>query len=477
MNENESLFVHAFNYTPIGMALVAPDGRWLKVNTALCNMFGYSEQEFLSTNFQAITFEEDLELDFKLMREALEGKIDKYNCEKRHYHQNGNIIWVSISSSLIRDEHENPLYFLSQTEDITERKKTTVELRHLEKLSELISESAQDMLIYLSPELIYQYVSPSLKSILGYEAEEFVGNMAVDFLHPDDLSKLTNFDHFQKSDVNTLTCRLRHKFGHYVWFENTVKLVRNERGEIEKILTIARDITERMKAEEEKIHAQQLFINSEKLSIVGQLAAGIAHEIRNPLTAVKGFLKLLERQPVDKLHYFEIINSEIDRMELIVNELLILAKPQVINYQKKDVCIILEHVITLLESQALLKNAIIHTNFCENEVLIHCDENQLKQVFINFIKNSIESMQNGGEILVNVSRDLNSFISISIEDQGCGLSEEQLEKLGQPFFSTKETGTGLGFMVSKKIIESHNGTLHITSKVNRGTKIEMAFPL
>jgi PAS domain S-box-containing protein len=175
MNENESLFVHAFNYTPIGMALVAPDGRWLKVNTALCNMFGYSEQEFLSTNFQAITFEEDLELDFKLMREALEGKIDKYNCEKRHYHQNGNIIWVSISSSLIRDEHENPLYFLSQTEDITERKKTTVELRHLEKLSELISESAQDMLIYLSPELIYQYVSPSLKSILGMKQKNLLG--------------------------------------------------------------------------------------------------------------------------------------------------------------------------------------------------------------------------------------------------------------------------------------------------------------
>jgi two-component system sporulation sensor kinase A len=229
MNEHDSLFVHAFNFTPIGMALVAPDGCWLKVNSALCNMFGYSEQEFLSMNFQAITFEEDLELDFNLMREALEGKIDRYKCDKRHYHKNGNIVWVSISSSLIRDEHGKPLYFLSQTEDITERKTTTLQLRHLEKLSELISESTQDIIIYLSPELIYQYVSPSIKSILGYEIEEFVGNLVVDFVHPDDFSKVINLDDF---DLNT--CRIRHKMGHYVWFENAVKVVRNERGELKK---------------------------------------------------------------------------------------------------------------------------------------------------------------------------------------------------------------------------------------------------
>jgi two-component system sporulation sensor kinase A len=472
MNEHDSLFVHAFYFTPIGMALVAPDGRWLKVNPALCNMYGYSEVEILSTNFQAITFEEDLELDFKLIRQALEGKIDRYKHEKRHYHKNGNIVWVSISTSLVRDKQGEPLYFFCQTEDITERKKTTLQLRHLEKLSELVSESTQDIIIYLSPELIYQYVSPSVKSLLGYEIEEFVGKMVADFVHPDDLSKVTNLD---PSDLNT--CRIRHKMGHYVWFENAVKLIRNERGEIEKILTIARDITERMKAEQEKIDAQQLFINSEKLSIVGQLAAGIAHEIRNPLTAVKGFLKLLERQAAGNLHYFEILNSEIDRMELIVNELLILAKPQVINYQKKDLCLILEQVITLLQSQALLKNVIIKTIFCENNMLIQCDENQLKQVFINFIKNSIESMPNGGDILVHVTRNQNSFISIIIEDQGCGFSEEQLEKLGQPFYSTKETGTGLGFMVSKKIIESHQGTIHITSEIDKGTKIEISFPL
>jgi two-component system sporulation sensor kinase A len=469
--------VHAFNHTPIGMALVAPDGRWLRVNPSLCNMLGYSEQELLSTNIQAITYEEDLELDFNQMREAIEGRIDKYNYEKRHYHKNGNIVWVSISSSLIRDEHGKPLYFLSQTEDFTERKKTTSQLHQHEKLSELISENSHDIIVYLSPKLIYQYVSPSLKSILGFELEEFIGKSALDFLHPDDFSKVANPDHFQKSDVNTLTCRIRHKKGYYVWFENAVKTVRNERGEIEKILSIARDITERIKADEERNQAQQLIINSEKLSIVGQLAAGIAHEIRNPLTVIKGFLKLLETQIIDKLNYFEILNSELDRMELIVNELLILAKPQVSDYQKKDICIILEQVITLLGSQALLNNVIINTNFSENEVFIQCDGNQLKQVFINLIKNSIESMQSGGEILVNVSRNQNScnFISITIEDQGCGISEEQLEKLGQPFYSTKETGTGLGFMVSKKIIESHNGTIHITSEVNKGTKIEMSF--
>jgi two-component system sporulation sensor kinase A len=101
----------------------------------------------------------------------------------------------------------------------------------------------------------------------------------------------------------------------------------------------------------------------------------------------------------------------------------------------------------------------------------------MKQIFINFIKNGIESMEYGGEILVNVSKKSDDHgIWITIIDHGCGISEDQLKKLGEPFYSTKERGTGLGFMVSKKIIESYDGTLEVTSKVNEGTTIETFLP-
>jgi two-component system sporulation sensor kinase A len=250
-------------------------------------------------------------------------------------------------------------------------------------------------------------------------------------------------------------------------------------GEEEMFLALVRNITDRKKeADEDKRQTQQLMLNSEKLSVVGQLAAGIAHEIRNPLTVVKGFLKLMEREWNQKPYYFHILSSEIDRMELIVNELLILSKPQAQEYYDKNLRVILEQVITLLEPQAHLKNVEVNVKFyADGPVFIRCDENQMKQIFINFIKNGIESMENGGEIIVNVSSDDHrGGIWIIIIDHGCGISEDQLKKLGEPFYSTKERGTGLGFMVSKKIIESHDGTLKVTSKVNEGTTIEIFLP-
>ncbi|MDB4868317.1 MAG: hypothetical protein JWR03_2650, partial [Cohnella sp.] len=252
-------------------------------------------------------------------------------------------------------------------------------------------------------------------------------------------------------------------------------------GDEEMFLALVRDITDRKKeAEEDKRQTQQLMLNSEKLSVVGQLAAGIAHEIRNPLMVVKGFLKLMEREWNEKPYYFHILSSEIDRMELIVNELLILSKPQAQKYYDKNLRVVLEQVIALLEPQVHLKNVeVIAKFYTDGPVLIRCDENQMKQIFINFIKNGIESMANGGEILVNVSRksdDPRGGLWITIIDHGCGISEDHLKKLGEPFYSTKERGTGLGFMVSKKIIESHDGTLKVTSKVNEGTTIEIFLP-
>jgi two-component system sporulation sensor kinase A len=195
---------------------------------------------------------------------------------------------------------------------------------------------------------------------------------------------------------------------------------------------------------------------------------------------IKGFLKLMEREWKQKPYYFHILSSETDRMELIVNELLILSKPQAQAYYDKNIRVVLEQVITLLEPQAHLNNVIVNANFnADGPLFIKCDENQMKQIFINFIKNGIESMEDGGEILVNVSRKSNGHqdgLCISIIDHGCGISEDNLKKLGEPFYSTKERGTGLGFMVSKKIIENHDGTLNVTSKVNEGTTIEIFVP-
>ncbi|MBM6619654.1 ATP-binding protein [Bacillus suaedaesalsae] len=218
-------------------------------------------------------------------------------------------------------------------------------------------------------------------------------------------------------------------------------------------------------------------IKSEKLSIAGELAAGIAHEIRNPITSIKGFLQLMQSSEYEKEIYFDIMSSEINRIELILSELLMLAKPQATQTAPRDVTMILEDVVALMQPEAILKNVHIQVMAEIEQAVVDCEENQLKQVFINFIKNAIEAMPDGGVLNIIVTNSSSNELSLQFTDQGCGIPEELISKLGQPFYTTKEKGTGLGFMVSKRIIENHHGTVDIHSKLNEGTTIEVKLPI
>lgn len=214
---------------------------------------------------------------------------------------------------------------------------------------------------------------------------------------------------------------------------------------------------------------------SEKQAAAGQLAAGIAHEIRNPITAIKGFLQLMMGEHKGDTTYYNIVESEINRVEMILKELMVLAKPTKINYQELDIRSLLDKVLTLMESQTLLNNIEVIKNFHALEVTVFGDENQLKQVFINYIKNAIEAMPDGGKIILE-GIYLNDSVHIRIIDQGSGIPPEILERISEPFFTTKEHGTGLGMLVCNEIIEEHKGKSNIFSSTE-GTCIEVILPV
>ncbi|SEM52602.1 PAS domain S-box-containing protein [Paenibacillus sp. OV219] len=227
------------------------------------------------------------------------------------------------------------------------------------------------------------------------------------------------------------------------------------------------DISQRKKNE-------RFILESEKLSLAGQLAAGIAHEIRNPLTAIKGFMKLFQNG-VHKTEYIAIITSEINRMEAIINELLLLAKPQVNRNQSINLCQLLNDVYTLLESQAILSNVRMAFQRKDEPLFIECDGSEIKQVFINLIKNAIEASNKGGEIVISAEQRGNSTVT-TIKDNGCGIPKELLDQIGRPFFSTKVQGTGLGLMISNKIITNHGGKIIIESSEGEGTTFQVILP-
>ncbi|MDQ0270696.1 PAS domain-containing sensor histidine kinase [Cytobacillus purgationiresistens] len=235
-------------------------------------------------------------------------------------------------------------------------------------------------------------------------------------------------------------------------------------------LTTFKDITEKLEMEDK-------LRKSDTLNVLGQLAAGIAHEVRNPMTAVKGFIQLLENS-MEKEHamYFNIISTELARIDSIINEFLFLSKPQAVKYMDNDVIIIMKETVKLLNAQALLNNIQFRTYYEYGLQPISCESNQLKKVFINIIKNAIEVMPKGGVITISVRSAEHHGIYITIKDEGGGIPENKLDKLGQPFYTTKERGTGLGLMVSYKIIDEHHGRVHVNSEVAMGTTFEIYLP-
>lgn len=248
----------------------------------------------------------------------------------------------------------------------------------------------------------------------------------------------------------------------------STSVILDEEGAPLTFIHVSRDMTERNRMEE-------LLRRSEKLTTVGQLAAGVAHEIRNPLTTLRGFLQLQQEKKLLVPLHIDLMLSELERINLIVSEFLILAKPQAVHFQQKDIRLILNDVISLLDSQAHLCGIEFACKFSTEAITVHCEENQLKQVFINLVKNAIEAMPQGGLITLELSYVQYSVI-IVISDEGEGIPEEMLPKLGEPFFTNKETGTGLGLMISQRIIEAHRGSLEIQSKVGSGTVVTIKLP-
>lgn len=250
----------------------------------------------------------------------------------------------------------------------------------------------------------------------------------------------------------------------------TLSPIRGENGNIVAFASITRNITERKQTEE-------LLRRSEKLSVVGQLAAGVAHEIRNPLTTLKGFVQLQQLRKEGNPHHLELMLAELNRINFIVSEFLILSKPQMDNFQIKDLPAIVSEILQLLETQANLNNIMILPTIEPDLPKIKCEENQLKQVFINVLKNGMESMPEGGDIRIQVKRVDVNRVMVRIMDHGCGIPEEHLARLGEPFFTNKENGNGLGIMVSQQIVANHKGNMLIRSELGKGTCVDIVLPI
>lgn len=361
---------------------------------------------------------------------------------------------------------------------LVKNEESLVEIDRLSHLNQMILDSVAEGIYGINLDADIIFWNKAAESITGYTVSDFTTSNLHDLIHHTNqrgehvpihqcpvFYALNNGESmFIKDDI------FWRKDGTYFPVEYTVQPMLENGTHVGCVIAF-RDMTEALRAE-------QLFLEWDKLSAVGQLAAGIAHEIRNPITSLKGFLKLMQQSRKVNDTYIDIMSSEFERIETIVQELLTFSKPNVSQYSDEEISDIIEQVVTLMEPHAILKDAVIHTEITCGHLYIRCIANQIKQVFINLIKNAIEAMdRNSGKIHIKVYKHINHVV-IEIADNGPGISEEDLKRLGEPFYSTKEKGTGLGIMVTKNIIHNnHHGTFEVKSKVGKGTTFTVCLPL
>ncbi|MCW3489115.1 two-component system sensor histidine kinase NtrB [Dethiobacter alkaliphilus] len=251
---------------------------------------------------------------------------------------------------------------------------------------------------------------------------------------------------------------------------NTAPLL-GENEEVSGAVSVFQDVTEQKILEAE-------MLQMEKFSLVAELAAGTAHEIRNPMTTMRGFLQILAKEfksGTKGYEYCELMIEEIDRANAIIKEFLLLTKPAAPNLRECDLHVILEEIFMLIESKSLLEDVKLNKRYAKSLPLVEADPAQIKQVFLNLATNAIQAMPAGGELTIATSVS-NGTVVVRFTDTGCGIEEAQLARLFDPFFTTKEQGTGLGLTISYRIIEGHRGRLHADSAPGKGTTFYVELP-
>jgi PAS domain S-box-containing protein len=272
--------------------------------------------------------------------------------------------------------------------------------------------------------------------------------------------------------------------------------VRSDQGVTSGVSTVVQEITRRVRAEkalktyseqlEEMVQArtrdlqeaQQQLVRREKLAVLGQLAGGVGHELRNPLGAIKNavyFIKLVLKDPAPEVkETLEILGQEVDRSERIISDLLDFARPKPLTRRKVDLHTVVREA---LSRTVVPDNVKIVDQLDQAPPIILADPGQLEQVFDNLILNAIQAMPGGGRLTIKAETENEDWVSVSFCDDGVGISEENLRKIFEPLFTTKAKGIGLGLALVKTLVEAHGGAVEVQSEAGKGSNFVVRLPL
>lgn len=457
-----------------GLILFNRDGVIDYFSTSCQNLLGYSQEEMLAKTNLKLVHPEDRKHFLYTVNQAIRKK-SSFRLEFRYCHSKGYYIWLETVGNVLVDDNTHYKGLVVAFRDIQARKQA--EQRILENERQLKEQYDYiNNLINTMNEFCYTYdeefnltfVNEKTIEGLGYTREELLGQSIFSFIPPDDREmvrsvakkRLNNFD------VKRYEHRIICKDGHEILVNVKGSPIINN-GKIVGAFVLSDDITEYRKLQSEMTRLGQMHT-------LGEIAAGLAHEIRNPMTTVNGFLQLLlkDEDLYDKKEYLEIMIEELNRANTIIGEFLNLARNKIVDLKPYPINGIIRALAPLLQADAFLSDRTIVLKLGDVPDLL-LDVKEIRQLIINLVRNALEATPHGGIIEITTWHE-NNIVSLSIKDQGNGIPNDIIEKLGTPFFSTKDNGTGLGLAICFGIIERHKARLDIDSN-SSGTTFTVKF--
>jgi PAS domain S-box-containing protein len=501
LRASEDKFKYAFDHSVTGKSITLPSGE-IEVNQAFCKMLGYSQKELKNRKWQEITHPADVEITQNAIDKLMSGEKDSVRLNKRFIHKNGSIVWVDLGSAIRRDGDGKPLYLLTTLSDITERIRAEEELRDLSSRQEAILAAVPDILMEVDHDKVYTWANPSGLEFFG---KDVIGKNADYYFEGEQATYDAVTPLFQGSkDVIYVESWQRRKDGNKRLLAWWCRSLKDKDGNVIGALSSAHDITERKRAEEEirnlnaelELHveertrelrqAQDKIVLQEKLAVLGQLAGGLGHELRNPLGIISNaiyYLKIIQPDADENVkQYHAMIEQEVRNSDKIITDLLDFARVESMEREPIAVHELVQRTLTRFPVPQSIKTDL---RVPEDLPRVFADPRQMEQVLGNLTVNAYQAMVShrsttgevkGGTLTISARRQKGT-VAIAVKDTGTGITPENMGRLFEPLFTTKSKGIGLGLAVSRKLVEANGGRIEVKSKPGKGSTFTLFLPV
>ncbi len=487
LREAEERFRSSFEWAAIGMAILDFKGKFLQVNKALADILGYSESELLTFSYDAITHPQDIMQHTDMVREVLKGRRHNYQLEKRYIHKEGHVVWVFLSVSTVRNEKGRVLYFISQIQDINERKRNEATLIEREHFLRTLSECLPGLVSYWGTDLRCQFANSNHEKWYGIVADKMRGQHMRKILG-DDL-----FDHDHTHVLGVLSgtkqrferCKPLPTGGHSDMLVHLIPDVLY--GKVEGFFSISTNITD-FKAQQRELERINHILTerteqAEAASKAkGAFVANMSHEIRTPMNAIMGLLQLLEDTELQakQRDYLNKIGSAADVLLNVLNDILDISRVEANKLELSNSRFLLDQVLSkttdLFGYRAVEKAIQLHcTKDASCPVSLRGDRLRLAQILNNLLSNALKFTDKGHIHLQVQSTDNGRQLLFSVKDTGIGMSEEQCAELFKPFSQVDDSssrrygGAGLGLSICKNLVELMGGKIWVESTPTQGS--------